>query len=35
VRVGRIQHLFAGLQDFVNITPHTLASITLPPITCN
>ena len=28
VRVGRIQHLLAGLQDFVDITPHTLASIT-------
>ena len=23
VRVGRIQHLLAGLQDFVDITPHT------------
>src|SRR6266704_3287355 len=22
VRVGRIQHLFAGLQDIVDITPH-------------
>src|ERR1019366_4310866 len=31
VRVGRIQHLLAGLQDFVDITPHTLASITLSP----
>ena len=27
VRVGRIQHLLAGLQDFVDITPHTLASL--------
>ena len=26
VRVGRIQHLLARLQDFVDITPHTLAS---------
>ena len=25
VRVGRIQHLLAGLQDFVDITPHTPA----------
>jgi aspartate kinase len=23
VRIGRIQHLLAGLQDFVDITPHT------------
>ena len=25
VRIGRIQHLLAGLQDIVDITPHTPA----------
>src|SRR5882762_9477833 len=25
VRIGRIQHLFPGLQDIVDITPHTLS----------
>jgi hypothetical protein len=32
VGVGRIQHLLAGLQDIVDITPHTLASITSEPL---
>src|SRR5260370_1341063 len=31
VRIGRIQHLFTGLQDIIDITPHTLASITPTP----